>query len=306
VGWGPIDRIDGADASDIPHTEDPVQVGLDGTGNGLALWDGVFAVRFTPGTGWGPPERLSVGGAAAVLSVAPAGPAFAAWVSERLVVQRFDPAQGWGPQTRFAPEDGWRFTSRSSLALDERGRALLAWTRQRSVEYSVWAAAYESERWTALGQLNSALKTACCQLVGLAGNGHGLAVWKHLGGDVGYARFEFARGFESPLTAGALASFDFFGWSLALNTTGRGFLVSGRLPASGEGSAGGLQVSRYEDPQWRAAEPLEAGRNNLGVGVSHPPDPLAIDRCGNALVVWSSFEGGRHRVHANRFDASCR
>lgn len=83
AGWGTVERIDGGEARGfVPSRR--AALGLDGAGNGIALWDadGVVAARFSVAGGWEPPQRL-IGpeGRSPALSVAAAGTAFAAWIS---------------------------------------------------------------------------------------------------------------------------------------------------------------------------------------------------------------------------------
>ena len=256
-----------------------------------------MAARFAVARGWEPPQRLTgPEGRLPVLSVAAAGQAFAVWVSDTLVVRRFDPAEGWGATSRFASDGEWRFSSRGTLVQDEGGRGLLAWTRQRgSFDFSVWSATYESGQWTPRGQLNAASVRASDPLVGLTADGRGVAVWRQ-DEDAAYARFAFSRGFEGPITADALGGL--FDWSLASRAAGLGILIGGRLDPQIQGRR--PQASRYDGTRWSVPEPLE--QNSLRASTP----AVAGDRCGNALVVWSAYEGDRYRIYANRLDAGCR
>jgi hypothetical protein len=60
----------------------------------------------------------------------------------------------------------------------------------------------------------------------------------------------------------------------------------------------GIEASRYVSGQWTTTETLRAG------GARRPS--VALDGCGNAIVIWSEPEGQSARIWANRFDTNCR
>ena len=297
-GWSAADRI--GDREPGPGSEiDNVKAALDPNGNGLVIWgsDGIVAVRRVAGSGWTAAERLSLG----ISEFNPnvfldaSGRGFAVWnETQTAVVARFDPITGWEAPIRFGNEDGWSFGGPGRLAFDRDGRAVLVWNRSRGrlQPSSIWSTTFDRGVW-ATWMAISAPGAVQDPHVGLVSTGAGLAAWSDTAGPF-FARRE-AVGWGSAGAVVPASGMDPQALDLAVNEEADGILAWSRTSEPRVG----IEVSRYANGRWTAAETIRAGTSSR-----HPA--AALDGCGNAIVVWSEYEGETVRIWANRFDAACR
>ena len=146
VGWGDAERIDAA----LTEATDP-RVGMDSAGNAVAVWRQVDAAtcdvwssRYTAGSGWGTPERISESARycyLAEVAVGSSGDVVAVWTQvDRLWSNRYVPGAGWGEPERVDP-DSRDDTEAVDLAVDAQGNAIVVMLQETLANHQyVWAA----------------------------------------------------------------------------------------------------------------------------------------------------------------------
>lgn len=307
-GWTPAVRIDGGEAQQFLLGYG-VGIAMDPAGNAFVVWasQGIVAARFVAGVGWRAPERISgpEGLQFPAAFVDASGRAFALWsdLSGTAVVRRFEVGPGWEAPTRFVPEDPWTFfNAGQTLAFDPSGRALLLWDRLRDFFPGyVWSASFDGTSWTSLGRVSAAGVNAGGGQVGFGSDGNGLAVW----GESDH--FAFAHVSATNVGAPQFAVSGSGGSVFSVSGNGNALLAWSEFKPQQQLQGGGVEGiqrvkgSSYLNGIWATPQELQATAN--GAAGNYPA--VAIDGCGNALVVWAEYEGVRLRVWANRFDAGC-
>jgi hypothetical protein len=299
VGWTAAERIDAGESGRLGLPYAP-SLALDEAGNGLAVWDseGVVAARLLATRGWLAPERI----AGSPLSVPLAfldrrGAGFAVWLLRgEVYARRFEAAAGWDETTRFTAEAGWTFSGQGDLAFDPAGQALLVWSQARSSvgPERVWSAAFAAGRWSSGAVVSAGDTRAVNPHVGIDDAGGGIAVWNESQVGIAFARWD--RGAWTPPRVAVSAPSGAGPARLAVSAGGDAMVVWRESAASGPGR---VFAVRYAAGSWGAREALQASGNQ-------PNDPMvAVDPCGNAVAIWSEYEGSLRRVWANRFETSC-
>lgn len=245
------------------------RVAMDATGNAVAVWSRsasyptVWASRFSPGTGWSPPERLT--------SASDQGP--------------FPQFQGSFPQ----------------LAVDPTGNGLAVWQSTRLSfprDWTIWASRLTEGQWEPAQAIQSPLlELGGSPAVAVSADGTGLAVWNERHGGVPGIwanRFRPATGWA---TAEPISDEDPRGLSfadVAMDAMGNGMAVSLHWVAS---AVQDIEATRHVVGRgWDVPVTAAASRNS----VQSPH--LAMDPSGNALVIWhEAGPGDVFRLWATRF-----
>jgi hypothetical protein len=298
LGWGTPERIGDRESGPDTENENP-RAALDPSANGVVIWgsDGIVTVRRVAGRGWAAADRLSLG----ISEFNPnvfldaSGRGFAVWnETQTAVVARFDPITGWEAPTRFGNEDGWSFGGPGRLAFDRDGRAVLVWNRVRGrlQPTVIWSTTFDRGIWAPWIQISTPGAVEDPQ-VGLSAAGVGLAAWRDAAG-TSFARRDGLR-FGAPGTVASASGLDPQALDLAVNDKADGILAWTRTAEPRIG----VEASRYTNGRWTGPETVRAGTT-----ARHPA--AALDGCGNAIVIWSEYEGESVRIWGNRFDAGCR
>lgn len=195
-GWGTASLIQN-DATTLARRP---QIALDGSGNGLAVWqehDGVrfnvWARRFTPVGGWGAAQLIETNDAGEAIlpqiALNDRGDGLVAWAQSDGMryngwANRFSPASGWGTAEVIETDDA-RDAFPAQVALDPDGNGLAVWAQQNSAQrFDIWANRFTPAAGWGTAQLietNSAGDAWTPQVV-LDADGNGLAVWTQYDG----------------------------------------------------------------------------------------------------------------------------
>ena len=259
AGWGTATLVEFDDTGDASEP----QVGMDSSGNALAIWvyfDGaVYSLAsntFVPGTGWGTPvpaESDSTGNVVTPhLAVNPAGNAVAVWTWDdwswmNVWANTYEPGIGWANETLLETDNrGWAFDV--EVAIDSAGAAMAVWSQNSDTPlYNLFANRFvPGTGWESPTLLeNNDIWDALLPQVAFDASGAAIVVWEqYVGGnwqDIYGNRYAPGVGWEGVVLVG-------------LGETGNAM-----------------------DPQ------------------------LAADPSGNVTAVWSQFDGGTSNIWANRY-----
>jgi len=268
------------------------QVAIDATGNIIAVWLGqrVWANRYTPGTGWGTATSIHTGssGERPQIAMSPNGNAIAVWsANEGLWANRYTLASGWGT-AELIPGNG---SSRSpQIAIDGSGNAIVVWQQFDNTRYSY---SVGTNRYTAGSGWGAATvfetSSGVPPAIAMDANGNAIAVWQGSGG-IRTNRYTAGSGWG----AATLISTGGGSPQIAMDANGNGIAVWSQY----DGTRHNIWANRYTAASgWGAAELIEI--NNVG-DVRDPPQ-ITIDGMGNAIAVWSRYDGTTYNIWANRF-----
>ncbi len=294
------------------------QLAFGGSGLATAVWEqsygaglGVWARRFTPGTGWAPAVRLEANATESAVSprvaMDAAGNALVVWLQRdgthySIWARHFTVGSGWDGAVQL---DSLGLGSMADLrvAMDAAGRGVAAWIQQGPVKGPLHSAQYQpGAGWSPTvevlgdaGWIDLALNpSGAGMLVVSAADVVGTTAFSMWG-----IPFSTATGWG---TAALLESDNTGGWdivpSVAVDPSGRAVAVWQRF----DSAAGRFNIrSNHFAPAggWGTAELIET---NI-LGFSRDPR-IALDANGNGIAVWDQADagpGGHIQIWSNRF-----
>ena len=155
VGWGSAEMVDTGPLDAIRPL-----VGIDGDGNAIIIWGGhettvvweIWANRYTAGSGWGAPERISRAQSSIqhALAVGSAGDAVAVWTQSvdgdmMLWSNRYVPGAGWG-EPDFIDGSLLGSSNEPDVAIDGAGNAIAVWSRRENSTWNAWVSSSSRPR----------------------------------------------------------------------------------------------------------------------------------------------------------------
>jgi len=293
------------------------QLAFGGGGLATAVWEqsygaglGVWARRFTPGTGWAPAVRLEANttesAVAPRVAMDTAGNALVVWLQRdgtyySIWGRHFTVGSGWDAAVQL---DSLGLGSMADLrvAMDAAGRGVVAWIQQGPVKGPIHSAQYQpGAGWSPAvevrgdaGWIDLALNpSGAGMLVVSAADTVGTVDFSMWG-----IPFSTATGWGA---AALLENDNSGGWdnvpSVAVDPSGRAMAVWQRFD-----TATGLWNIRTNhftpSAGWGTAELLTL--NTLGSSSAGPR--IALDATGNGIAVWSqTIASGRIQIWSNRF-----
>lgn len=197
IGWGtaqPIETLSReADEADIAMNAsgDAVVVWRDRTldGNGNLVDAPVYAVRYTPGSGWGTVQRLDSGTNYGYVLDVPRvaidaqGNAIAVWhdydgAGQRIYARRYVAGSGWGALEQLQSptgNDAWR----PDVAMDANGNAIAVWMQSHVPTFGIFVNRYTpGSGWGGATLVANATIDVYQLRVALNGGGTAIAVWQ--------------------------------------------------------------------------------------------------------------------------------
>jgi hypothetical protein len=308
TGWGTPQLIEVNNAGDAMNAD----IAVNAAGQALAVWehsDGTFksimSNRYVPGTGWGSPQFIEVGGGDAMypkVGIDAQGNGFAIWQqgvgnATNIYMSRFDTATGWSPPVALGLA-AFGASSSPALAVRSNGDAFFLW-RQLDLQgqYSVIANRYVAGTGLVAGaqiEQNDAGPAQGPQIA-VDAQGNAIAIWSLMANnqnDLWGVRFTPTGGWAAP----------------ALLETGTGHALAGQvsLNAAGDGFAVWQQYDGAHLNVWANHFTLAAGwgtatlveHDDAGdVGVPQ----IAVDSVGNAIAVWRQSNGTSSSALSARF-----
>lgn len=307
--WGTPTLIETEDLGDAVSP----QVAAGPSGQAFVVWrqsDGVrtniWANVYQTSTGWGNAtlvEHDDTGWAQSPRVAADAfGRAIAVWSQDvsndsRVFASRYTPSGGWSPPVALDGSLSGQSVN-PDIAMDPLGSAVAVWQVFDGVQTNISASRYTtSGGWTAAVTIETDDR-------GWAQNprvvadpaGNALAVWQQSDGTrdhVVAARFSAQSGWMAPV-------------QVESNATGSSSFPEGGLDASGNAVVVWQQPAGGRESAWASrgtpggswTEPVLLETDDTG-DVAHPR--LAVDRPGNAFVVWHQWDGARYNVHGTSY-----
>ncbi len=301
-GWGTAVLLE---TDDVNKATGP-QVGIDASGNAIAVWgqsDGVrpsiWANRYTAGVGWGTAALIETDDTVDYLSpeiaVNPSGNAVAVWnpnsAGGLIGLNQYTPGVGWGLSAVFS-SGGPGSPGSAAVAIDPSGNAVAVW--HESDLSPMGLSEIRASYYTAGGSwsLSQSIGPAVDFFSGLPDpdvamdpGGNAMVVWTYDPFSIGWNRY----------TAGV-------GWSASGPPIGGGV---GRIEMDPSGNAVAV-VSAYPDiisivytagVGWGTAAVIETEVGDAyGGAVAVAPD-------GDAIAVWRQDNGSRNTIRANEYTA---
>jgi len=306
TGWG-ISVLIENDAGDA----DSPEVAMDAAGNAVAVWQqwgtavDIWANRYVVGTGWGTPELLETGAgvsAAPQVAVSPSGDATAVWyqndgIQESAWANRYVVGTGWETAELIETDDtGDAYDPR--VAMDAAGYAVAVWQQWEGAVYGIWSNRYVvGTGWGTAGPIETDAAVVGTAEVAVDPSGNTVAVWP--------------QGVGPTLSIWANRYVVGTGWGTAeLVETDTGNAVTPQVAVEVNGSAVAvwrqsngaiynIWANRYVvGTGWGAAELIETD----DTGDSEKPY-VAVDSLGNAVAVWTQFDGAVWNLWANNYTA---
>jgi hypothetical protein len=310
--WTVPQPVETNDSTSVVNERDfAVRVGIDGGGNGLAIWQrettsgtvGLWSNRYEPTTGWAPPVLLAerVARLSADLAMNRQGQAIATWSQDdgggvfHVWAKRYE-AGAWQPSQQVQDVGTARDEVRASIASD--GTATVVWIEQFT-GYLRSRLASPAGTWGPVRLVQA--DTADSELPSLAtdGLGHTMAVWLRYDGvsrlDVVAARQDAATGTwgaQEPLFLGADSP------GVALDPRGNGFAFGVAEPDEN------VWVRRYVNGAgWRPEQRISMFPTGGGACSSNSAPKVAITRHGDAIALWCEMDpAGEAVIRAARFE----
>jgi hypothetical protein len=308
-GWGTAQLIEIDDAGDAGSS----RIVMDAGGNALAVWsqsDGtrnnIWSNRYTAGSGWGTPALIETSDAGNAFNPAIAmdgsGNALAVWnqfdgVRNNIWSNRYTVGSGWSA-AELIETFNTGSTDLPRIAMDAGGNALAVWSQSDGTRYNIWFNRYTVGSGWGTAQLieTDDASHAFYPDIAVDGSGNGVAVWKQSDG----TRYNI---WSNRYTAGS-------GWGTAqlieTDNAGPADLPRIAMDASGNGLAVWHQSdnTRYNiwsnrytaGSGWGAAQLLES--NDVATAAYAE---IAMDPGGNALTVWSHWDGARANIWSCRY-----
>ncbi len=211
-------------------------------------------------------------------------------------------AKAFGTATRI--ESGATAAARPRVAFAPNGDALAVWMQQSDgLYFHIWANHFTAatNTWGTEEILETGAGDAWDPRIAIDAHGNALVVWYQDGDPTGAGRNDI---WSNYYTAGSgwggavLVESDNAGPALnpqvAFDPSGVGVAVW----LQSDGTASQIRSSRFTVGTWGTVSLLEA----VSPGASRAPQ-IAIDASGNALAVWSRYDGTSENIWANRYTA---
>ena len=312
-GWGTPTLIETGAGSELGLP----RIAMDSAGNATAVWpqsstdpshQDIWANRFVPGSGWGTATLLGPVGAGTSfepeIGVDNIGNAVVTWRQPQVPAgifsvwsNRYTVGVGWSgpaliesnPNSTFFPVD----------AVDGAGNALALWEQTNSTGHVTdlgFNRYIPGSGWgtdTPFGAVSPPLD----ERVALNSAGNGFVVWRQV--NTGPADTVWARNYSASAGWGSFSLIDtaLAGTStapvIAVDPVGNAFAVWIR----NDGTSFNVWANHFTSGTgWGTAELIDNDLNPAS------PPKIAVDSAGNALAIWSQYDGTRYNIWANRFE----
>lgn len=293
------------------------QVALDANGTAIVVWDvaqggcfgdDVFARRHSRGETWSPIDQMDDDRDSAYIpevAVDPSGNAVAVWTqgwcenARGVWSNRFEAGTGWSTPEQVDDPSAGDAGLFVQVAVDREGNAIAVWHQFGERTTSVWAnRSTPGDGWGEPEQIETNdLDYSRDPRIAMDTNGNAIAVWYESDGtreNVWANRYERDRdGWGSPklLESRNAGSANFP--QVAMDPEGNAVAVW----RQSDGTRFSVWANRYRlGDKWGEAELIE--HNDEG----HAAEPsVGLDGSGNAIAVWSQFDGALENIWANRF-----
>ena len=317
-GWGTAKQISAAD--DPMQLAQHPQIAVDPSGNAIAVWNdpgyivwgetgvvgaNIWSNRYVAGSGWGSVMAVDTNDSGTrdypQVAVDDAGNAIVVWqqtddFNRSIWSNRFAVGLGWGDAELLDPEGGIC----PQVSMDGRGNAVAVWSNSGSI----WSNRFAVDvGWGDAQLIETGDGYAGIPQVAVNENGNAFVVWQQDDGgcdNIWSNRYEVGTG-----------------WETATLIESNNSAMAGEPQVAVDGSGNAIAVWRQSESTSLAEDTrinIESKRYVVGTGWGNatvistyvsrflPPHPqIAIDPSGNAIAVWSQFDGNYREVWSNRY-----
>jgi len=310
TGWGTAALIE----TDNAGFAGAAQVAFDNNGNALAVWEqndgtryNIWTNRYTAGTGWGTAALIETDNAGSATKAQVAfdnnGNALAVWSQSdgtrfNIWANRYTAGTGWGAAALIETDNAGS-AEQPQIEIDDQGNALAVWSQSAGTMNSnnIWANRYTAGTGWGTAALIETDNTgeAIFPKFAFDTSGNALAVWQQFDGtryNIWSNRYTIGTGWG----AAALIEADNAGHAsypqIVFDINGNALAVW----SQSDGTRDNIWATRYTaGTGWGTAVLIET--DNTGEAIN---PQIAFDASGNALAVWSQFDGTYYNVWANR------
>lgn len=266
---------------------------------------GAFSWSFTTADGaWGTAALLETDDAGHARSPQIAfdahGNGFAIWGQDdgssnsSILATRYVAGSGWEAAELIEMDPG--HASAPQIAFDGSGNAVAVWFQNTDGAYSIWANRYVAgSGWGPAVALENASTSAYFPAITLNGNGDGFAVWYQTDGtrnNIWANRYDATSGWGTAELIEAVDTGNAFYPKVAVDSNGNALAVWKLY----SGSRYDLWFNRYDNGSWGSAALLETD----DAGSTSDPE-LAMAGTGEAVVVWSQYDGSTNNILARHY-----
>lgn len=309
VGWQGATLVENSNVGDAWKA----QVAVDGSGNAVAVWEehdgthyNIWSNRFDPLAGWSTATLVETNDSGSAVSPQVVldgdGNALVVWqqsdgVRENIWARRFVSDTGWSAATLIETNDAGDAVS-PQMAIDSSGNVVAVWRQSDGELENIWASRFDVDTgWEAATLIEADnVGDAWVPQVAMDRSGHAVAVWvqwwegalkvwaNHYLPGTGWGTAELIDSADSERSDFPQVAVDGRGNAIVVwqkNDGARDSVWSNRF-VSGAGWEGARLIEAYDNGSvWNAQ--------------------VAMDRDGNAVVVWQQHDGLRKNIGANRF-----
>jgi len=292
-------------------------IAMDPTGNAFAIWvqngsgfyPDIWTNRYVAGTGWETGTLMEVSDTNVgipSIAIQDNGNAMAVWpqtngIRDNIWASRYVVGSGWSTPVLIETNTAGNAYA-PNVAIDANGDAIAVWHKYDGTRNNIWANRFvPGTGWGAatLIETNNT-QSASYPRIAMNANGDAIAVWDQYDGArnniwanryvVGTGTWGAAELIETDNAGSAVSP------SIAVDVNGNAIAVW----VQSDGTRFNLWTNRYvAGTGWGIAALIEYDN----AGDVYQDSPVVMDANGNAMVVWSQFDGIRSNVWANRYIA---
>ncbi len=308
IGWGEAELIETDDSGDARYP----QIVIDNSGNALAVWqqydgtrDNIWSNRYTAGVGWGTAELIETEDAGDAhypqISIDGSDNAVAVWshfdgTRYNIWSNRYTADVGWGT-AEMIETDNSGHAYNPQVGMDESGNGVVVWQQYDGARYNVHSNIYTAGTgWGTVEIIEDEQGTVSGSQVALDGSGNAVAVWSQ------------SDGLRNNIWSNRYTADSGWGEAEMIETDNSGPADNPQIVIDGSGNAMVVwrQPSGYRNSIWSNRYTVGAGWGEAELietdNSGHALSPqIAIDRSGNAVAVWSQYDGTRYNIRSNRY-----
>jgi hypothetical protein len=296
---------------DTSHAVYP-QVAMDAAGDAVVVWlrdtgatVELWSNRYVAGSGWGAATQVDTnatgGPENCQIAIDDSGNALAVWdqgdgARYNIWANWYAPGTGWGTAMLIETDDAGSDIA-PQVAVDGDGNAVAVWRQSDGTRTNIWANRYPAgTRWGTAELIETDdAGDATYPTVGVDGSGNAVAVWEQSNGsrtNVWANQYVMRAGWGRPQLIETNDSGDAHQARVAVDAKGDAVVSWYQY----DGITNNIWANRYTaGGRWGDAEIIET--NNVG----YASDPrVGVDAAGNAVAVWSDFDGTRQNLWANQ------
>ncbi|MDH3612043.1 MAG: hypothetical protein OEU90_02160 [Gammaproteobacteria bacterium] len=311
VGWSNAQTLGAAGHQEFP------QVAMNTDGTAIAVWQqmdnlGVKSIasnRFTPETGW--EAGLAIDQADDLVSlpdvaIDAAGNGIATWLdrppsgNNDLVSSRFTNGIGWNVAEAVESLDGAAYVY--AVALDSIGNGLATWRHFDNAGHGLYSSRFEANTgWAEAVEIGLSDGVPGRSSLALAADGDAIVVWEQDNGSTTdiYATRRHSNGvWDDPQTIDHLDGIAGFP-QVATDANGNAIAVWRQF----DGETDSIFAAMYEPQEgWGPQLSLEFENGPSARWYEAHAPTIVMNPSGDALVVWTQFDGDHYSIYANSFN----